>query len=263
MSANILFISPALIKSRTGISDAIDDKQIKPQIKVAQDIYIQPALGSTLYIRLQEGIDANNLTAAETTLLNSYVTDALIWFTVAQLPMALGYQFFSKGVLQKTAEESNTPSRPDLELLSNHYKQNAEWYKQRLIQYLRENYTLYLEYMQTGSGLDVIFPETRAYTSPMWLGTNSAIPEIRSYNNNSYGGTLSTVEFTPIAGVASFNVSQLAGRTVLIATRSGAVKGVTTLPTTNSLYLQINSLTVTLPTGDVTQAGELFTFTYK
>jgi len=79
MSANILFISPALIKSRTGISDAIDDKQIKPQIKVAQDIYIQPALGSTLYIRLQEGVDANNLTAAESTLLNSYVTDALIW----------------------------------------------------------------------------------------------------------------------------------------------------------------------------------------
>ena len=263
MSANILFISPALIKSRTGISDAIDDKQIKPQIKVAQDIYIQPALGSTLYIRLQEGVDADNLTASETTLLNSYVTDALIWFTISQLPLALGYQFFSKGVLQKTSEESNTPSRPDLELLSNHYKQNAEWYKQRLIQYLRENYTLYLEYMQTGSGLDVIFPETRAYTSPMWLGTNSAIPEIRSYNNNSYGGTLATIEFTPIAGVASFNVSQLAGRTVLIATRSGAVKGVTTLPTNNSLYLQINSLTVTLPTGDVTQAGELFTFTYK
>jgi len=263
MSANILFISPALIKSRTGISDAIDDKQIKPQIKIAQDIFIQPALGSTLYIRLQEGVEADNLTASETTLINNYVTDSLIWFTVAQLPMALGYQFFSKGVLQKTSEESNTPSRPDLELLSNHYKQNAEFYKQRLINYLRENYSLYIEYMQTGTGFDVIFPETRAYTSPMWLGVNSNLPDFRSINNSSYGGTLTTVEFTPIAGVASFNVAVLGGRQVLIATRSGAVKGITTLPTTNSLYLQINSMTVTLPLGDVTQAGELFTFTYK
>lgn len=263
MSANILFISPALIKSRTGISDAIDDKQIKPQIKIAQDIFIQPALGSTLYIRLQEGVEADNLTASETTLINNYVTDALVWFTVAQLPMALGYQFFSKGVLQKTAEESNTPSRPDLELLSNHYKQNAEFYKQRLINYLRENYSLYIEYMQTGTGFDVIFPETRAYTSPVWLGVNSNLPDFRSINNSSYGGTLTTVEFTPITGVASFDVAVLGGRQVLIATRSGAVKGITTLPTTNSLYLQINSMTVTLPLGDVTQAGELFTFTYK
>lgn len=263
MSANILFISPALIKSRTGISDAIDDKQIKPQIKIAQDIFIQPALGSTLYIRLQEGVEADNLTASETTLINNYVTDSLVWFTVAQLPMALGYQFFSKGVLQKTAEESNTPSRPDLELLSNHYKQNAEFYKQRLINYLRENYSLYIEYMQTGTGFDVIFPETRAYTSPMWLGVNSNLPDFRSINNSSYGGTLTTVEFTPITGVASFNVEVIGGRQVLIATRSGAVKGITTLPTSNSLYLQINSMTVTLPLGDVTQAGELFTFTYK
>jgi len=132
-----------------------------------------------------------------------------------------------------------------------------------LINYLRENYSVYIEYMQTGTGFDVIFPETRAYTSPMWLGKNSTLPELRSINNSSYGGTLTTVEFTPIAGVASFTVAVLGGRQVLIATRSGMVKGITTLPTSNSMYLQINSMTVTLPLGDVTQADELFTFTYK
>jgi len=145
MSANIFFIGEALLKSRTGMSENIDGKQLKPQIKLAQDMYVQSALGSTLYLRLQSGIEAGNLSANERVLLDNYVTDCAVWFTMSLLPMALGYQFFSKGVLQKTSEESNTPSRADLELISNQYKETAEFYKQRLINYLRENYTLYAE----------------------------------------------------------------------------------------------------------------------
>ena len=133
MSANILFISENLIKSRTGISDAIDGKQLKPHIKVAQDVYLQPALGSTLYLRLQSGVEADNLSNLEKTLLDNYVTDCLLWYTMSLLPFGLGYQFFSKGILQKTSEESNTPSRADLELIGNEYKKTAEFYKQRLL----------------------------------------------------------------------------------------------------------------------------------
>lgn len=263
MSANVIFISPELIKSRTGISEFIDDKNINPQIKVAQDTCIQPALGSTLYLRLQAGIEADNLSNNEKTLINTYITDSLVWYTVSLLPMALGYQFFSKGVLQKTAEESNTPSRADLELISNSYKSTAEFYKNRLIQYLRENYQLYQEYFITGSGIDVIFPETRAYTSPIYLGTEYSSSIMRTYGNNSVGGYPQTIEVTPAAGVAQFTVSALQDKTVLIATRSGLVKGTTNAATTNTGYLQINGTTITLPTGDVTMVGELFTFTYR
>ena len=82
MSANILFISENLIKSRTGISDAIDGKQLKPHIKVAQDVFLQPALGSTLYLRLQSGIEADNLSNLEKVLLDNYITDCLLWYTM-------------------------------------------------------------------------------------------------------------------------------------------------------------------------------------
>lgn len=262
MSANVLFIDENLIKSRTGISDAIDGKQIKPQIKVAQDMYIQPALGSTLYLRLQSGIEAANLSVSEKTLINSFITDSLVWYTMSLLPIALGYQFFSKGVLQKTSEESQTPTRADLETISSQYKQTAEFYKQRLIDYLRENYSLYAEYFTPGSGLDVIFPETKAYTCPVYLGD---APErgVKAWGNNSTSGGTYTVEVIPSTGVSTFEVTEINGKTVLIATRSGLVKGITNAATSNTLYLQINGTTVTLPTGDVTGAGELFTFTYR
>jgi hypothetical protein len=173
MSLNILFINETLIKSRTAISDAIDGKQIKPTIKLAQDKYILPALGSGLYNRLQAGIDANNLTANEKLLLDDYVTDALLWFTIGEMVIATSYQFFSKGVLQKGAEESNNPSKGQLELLERKYMSNGEFYKQRLIDYLRENTELYFEYLDYGSGFDAIAPQVQAYTSPIFLGKRS------------------------------------------------------------------------------------------
>ena len=262
MSQNILFVSENTIKSRTGVSDAIDGKQLKPQIKIAQDMYVQPTLGSTLYLRLQSGIEAGNLNVNETTLLDNYVTDCLVWYTMSLLPFALGYQFFSKGVLQKTSEESNTPSRSDLELISTQYKQTAEFYKQRMISYLKQNYSLYSEYFTPGNGMDVIFPENKAYTCPIYLG-GSVPSEARMNGASSQSGVTETVYITPSEGVSTFTVTAIANKVVVIASRSGGVRGVTNAATSNTLYLQINGAVVTLPTGDVTQAGELFSFTYR
>ena len=262
MSANTLFISPALIKSRTGISDSIDDKQLKPMIKVAQDMYIQPAMGSTFYEALQDGVENDNLTANETALLNNYITDALVWFTMSTLPAALSYQFFSKGVLQKTAEESNNPSRADIELLERRYKDNAEFYKTRLINYLRENYTLFPEYFSPGVGYDVIQPENKAYTCPIYLGPDTYDTTAGMALNRATPVESYTVEITPAAGVSSFTVSQLTGRTVIRAVRGGLTKGIITTATSDTAYLQITGNLVTLPTGDVTY-GELFIFEYR
>lgn len=170
MSLNILFINETLIKSRTAISDAIDGKQIKPTIKLAQDKYIMPALGTGLYNRLQAGIEADDLSVDEKMLLDDYITDALLWFTIGEMVIATSYQFFSKGVLQKSSEESNNPSKGQLELLERKYMSNGEFYKQRLIDFLRENSTMFEEYLQYGSGFDVIAPQVQAYTSPIFLG---------------------------------------------------------------------------------------------
>ena len=54
MSLNILFINEELIKSRTAISTGIDGKQILPVIKLAQDKFLLPALGNSLFRRLQD-----------------------------------------------------------------------------------------------------------------------------------------------------------------------------------------------------------------
>ena len=80
---------------------------------------------------------------------------------------------------------------------------------------------------------------------------------------NTGSGNRSIVYFTPAAGVSTFDVPDLDGTEVDFAFRSGLHKRVTDATTTNTLYLQINNTTVTLPTGDATFDGEEFAFKLK
>ena len=146
-------------------------------------------------------------------------------------------------------------------------KKTAEFYKQRLINYLRENYLLFSEYFNPGSGLDVIFPELKAYTSPIYLG--GADNNKRSWLNQSISSgasaslPLQVSYYTATAALTTFTVNDLVGNITISAFRSGLNKIITGNPTSDTAYLTINNGVVTLPTGDVTLAGELFTFLYR
>jgi len=131
-----LFISPENIYERTQIHSNIDSKMIVPEIKVCQDMYILPLLGSGLYERLQVGIEDNNLTADEITLLKSYVRDCLIYYVVAELTDTLTHQYWNKGVLKKTNEGSENVSMSELIYLKKKFKSRAEYNVQRLVKYL-------------------------------------------------------------------------------------------------------------------------------
>jgi hypothetical protein len=172
MSLNILFISADTIKERSGLHYNVDEKLIKPEIKTAQDMYILPALGSALYDRLQDGINCNNLTCDEKTLLDDYIVDTLVNFVLSELPQGLSFQFYNKGLVRKSSDNTDLPSMQDLLDIANRYKARAEFYKQRLIKYLKEqsangNFPLYLNW---GPGIDAIKPDNDAYRASIWLG---------------------------------------------------------------------------------------------
>jgi hypothetical protein len=170
MSKNILFISVQSIKDRTGLHANVDEKLVLPEIKTSQDMYILPALGSALYNRLETGVDSNNLTANELTLINDYLVDCLIYYVMAELPMGLSYQFYNKGLLRKSGDNTENPSMQDMIDVANRYRARAEFYKERMIKYLKENQQLYFEYLNFGSGIDAIRPENNGYSASIWLG---------------------------------------------------------------------------------------------
>ena len=170
MSLNTLFISVQNIKDRSGLHANVDENLVLPEIKTAQDIYILPALGSALYNRLKDGINNCTLNPDENNLLDNYIADTLVHYVLSELPMGLSYQFYNKGLLRKGGENTENPSMQDMIDVANRYKARAEFYKQRLIKYLKEYSTTYPEYLSPGSGIDAIHPENDAYTTSIWLG---------------------------------------------------------------------------------------------
>lgn len=173
--ANVLFISESFIKDNTLLHENIDFKFIRPVIILCQDIHLQPKLGTTLYNEIKTQIIGSTLTTANTTLLNDYIQPMLLYWVQAEAPSAISYKFLNKGVMQQGSENSQTASLDEINFISNKYKDKAEWYTERLVSYLLEHDTSYPSYLNPDDGLDVIQPDTRVYTTGMYLGRRPQI----------------------------------------------------------------------------------------
>jgi hypothetical protein len=176
MADNTLLISDTMIKERTAIHGNIDPKLIYPDIKVAQDMYIHPILGTALYTKLQTIIANGTITSSASNaeykiLIDKYIVDALMYYTLSELPTTISYQFWNKGVMRKQGEDTQLPSMSELIDLSNKYKSRAEFYANRLMLYIKQNAdTKFTEYLNPGNSMDTITPEQRAFTMPVYLG---------------------------------------------------------------------------------------------
>lgn len=170
MSKNVLLIDVQAIKDRTGLHKSMDESLLVPEIKIAQDTELQPALGSNFMKRLQEGILAADLTSEEQTLLDDYVTDTLVWFTMAQLPVSSSFQLFTKGTLRTRGENAELPSMSEMLDLSDRYKNRGEFYRERLIRYLSLHSSDFPTYDDGSCGDNDISPTSSGYSVPCWLG---------------------------------------------------------------------------------------------
>jgi hypothetical protein len=170
---NICFINVNTIKERSALHTNVDDKLILPEILTSQDMYLLPALGTALYNRLQDGIEDANLTADEVDLLDNFITNALVYYVLSELPVGLSYQFYNKGLVRKTSDNTDQPNMQDLIDVASRYRTRAEFYTQRLIKHLKQvssTTNKFQEYVNYGSGVDIIKPERDAYQASIWLG---------------------------------------------------------------------------------------------
>lgn len=187
MSANATLISVTILKERTSIHGNIDEKLLYPEIKAAQDMYIHPILGTALFNKIVNDINVSGTTTGEyKTLLDDYIIDPLVYYVLAELPEAISYQFWNKGVIRKQGDSTELPTMSELIDISNKYRQRAEWYGERLTRYLKEYATesFLPEYLQPGDGIDTIQPENTTFTMPIYLGYHYRYESLDKNNCN-------------------------------------------------------------------------------
>jgi len=165
-----LFISEEYLKNNTIIDENVDMKLLLPTIWMAQTRHIQEAIGTVLYNDLVGKIaPTDTLAGDDLTLVDQYIAPALLYWTLYHADTTLLYKYRNKSIATKGSDNATAVDFKTHIYLSDKHKDEAEWYTQRLIEYLCENSTLYPLY-DTESGLDEIRPQSHAQTSTIFLG---------------------------------------------------------------------------------------------
>lgn len=182
MSLNILILKPEVLKERTTIHTNVDNKLIYPEIKASQDMFILPLVGSTLFNKLLSDINNLTLSGVYKTLVDDYLIDALINYTMSQMVTTVNYQFWNTGVVSVQKDNAQMPSQSDMFAILDKYKNRAEHYNKRARMYLLQNQGLFPEYRVQNGGIDTVFPDQTSFTSPIYLGGKDWQVPNKSYN---------------------------------------------------------------------------------
>ncbi|QDP68064.1 MAG: hypothetical protein GOVbin3264_45 [Prokaryotic dsDNA virus sp.] len=167
MANYVLFISEEKLKDTTSINQSVDVEYLLASIRTAQKKYIETKLGTDLFQKLQSDITGSSLTGAYETLVEDYIGDALAWWSLYEAMPFLRYKIMNNNVVSMTAENSETLSREEAQDLREECRNNAEFYTERLIDYIKHNVSDYPEY-STNTGADVT-PDSNAFYSGMNL----------------------------------------------------------------------------------------------
>jgi hypothetical protein len=137
--ATALFIKRSDLIKNTALSGSIDTDKFIQFIKIAQEIHIQNYLGSDLYDKISADIVGGTLSGDYLNLVNDYVQPMLIHFAMVEyLPFA-AYTIANGGVYKHNSENSSLAQKEEIDSLIAKERDYAEYYTQRLIDYLSYN----------------------------------------------------------------------------------------------------------------------------
>tara|TARA_R100000544_G_scaffold13109_1_gene5909 strand:- start:213 stop:788 length:576 start_codon:yes stop_codon:yes gene_type:complete len=169
--AYVLFISEDKLKNSTAINMNVDVQFLLPYVRIAQEKYIETKLGTNLFVAIQGMISGGTIgnvgNANYKLLLDDYIADVLIHYSFYEVLPFLRYKVQNNNVVSKTAENSNPLSRTEAQDLRSEVSNTAQFYTERLVNYLCDNSNLYPEY-STNTGSE-ISPDSNAYYQGMNL----------------------------------------------------------------------------------------------
>ena len=170
--AKVYFISETYLKNNSPMSLNIEPYLLNMSIIDAQELHIQNVLGSILYKKLKSIIKSDHSIdpsyANYKTLLIDYVQPALVQWTIYECIPYLRYKLMNKGVQSQNSDNSTAADLDELKFIQSSTANRAEFYTQRIADYLLENFTLFPEYT-AATDIDDIKPSSDAYFSGMQL----------------------------------------------------------------------------------------------
>ena len=158
--ATTLFITPTDLKANTIINGNVDIDLFIQFIKIAQQMHVQTYVGTKLYDAIGLKIANTTLTGDYLALVVDYIQPMLIHFAMVDyLPFA-SYQIRNGGVFKHRSENSETPTKEEIDILVQKHRTFADFYAKRFVDYMSINAAgMFPEYW-TNSNSDM-FPDQK------------------------------------------------------------------------------------------------------
>lgn len=174
MGQAILFITDTYIKKFSNIDANVDAQYITPVIDLVQKMYIRPILGTALYNELVTEITNDTVSANNTTLLDDYIQDTMLYYVLSEGLPSFTYKIENKSVSTKSSDNATPVDNSIIQSEVARYKDRAEFFAQTLTDFLEAtaddvNYNAYLN---PGSAFNTVRPISNNYTTGWVLDDN-------------------------------------------------------------------------------------------
>lgn len=169
--AYVLFISEQKLKDSTSVNLSVDSAYLLPFILQAQRLYVETKIGTELYEKLETLItngtlgDVGNENYKK--LVDEYIGDFLPNMALYHAIPYLRFKIENGNIYSKNSETGTALSTEEAQHLREEVKNTGEYFIQRMIDYIKNNVSLFPEY-STNSGADVS-PDKNAYYAGMNL----------------------------------------------------------------------------------------------
>ncbi len=151
--AQALFINRKDLVKFTSANGNIDTDRFIQYIFISQEIEIQRILGTDLYEVIETKITGGTLAGNYLTLVSDYIKQPLChWAMVEALPF-LGVKISNNGIYRTNAENSTSLTSDEINDLVEKERNTAQYFSNRLIDYLTDNAsTMFPEYYTNSNG---------------------------------------------------------------------------------------------------------------
>lgn len=177
--ANVLLVSENKLKAFTNVNKNVDISAIRAEIGVAQDLHLQPLLGTKFYNHLLDQVSAtgNTFNADELILVNDYIANYLIQVAYYEMIPHLHLRTMNVGIVEPAALEGgrNGVDIETMKYLRTIQKQRADFYMMRLQDYLiiGKGQNKFPDYNTQTTEDGMIANRSEKYNSPIYLNHTS------------------------------------------------------------------------------------------
>jgi len=171
--AQALLIDEVYLKENSPLSTHVDMAEIFPFVRTAQEIYIQEAIGTSLFDYLVNLVASGDPISENDKKVLDLCRNALVWYSTLDALPFIWVKLRNIGLVKQSGDNMAAVDSSEMELIKNELKTKAVWYINRLISFLCGNGSQYAAYNQgcwscgdvapaskPSNSVDIYFPDS-------------------------------------------------------------------------------------------------------